>query len=189
MMTTSSYEQPIRPKVSLSACVVAWSLLVATPFASCGGSMAGPASEGTMPGPNDASSETAEAATDAGVNDAPREINVITGEPDRCTTADGAPGISVDVFPHPNVQVVCEPLHQPGAEDPACPSDGFFRCGLEDCSQVETMAGCCRPDGFCGLLETGYWGKDLALGCIAKDSWIENMRWLGHTVTAMRCGG
>jgi hypothetical protein len=108
--------------------------------------------------------------------------------PPSCTTADGSPGISVDVFPPAGARLQCEALNQPGALDPDCPSDVFVECSIEDCYEAETLPGCCRPDGFCGLLDTGHWGRDVPLGCISKDEWIEHgEEVLNRSVVPVRC--
>jgi hypothetical protein len=94
----------------------------------------------------------------------------------------------VDVFPLPEgPRLECHALAQPGSLDPDCPSDELIVCSIEDCYEAATLAGCCRPDGFCGLLETGYWGRNLALGCISRDSWIEHADGLDHPAIPIRC--
>ena len=116
-------------------------------------------------------------------------IRIITGEPDSCVTTDGAPGILVDVFPLPEgPRLVCEALNQPGNLEANCPSDVLLECSIEDCYEARTMQGCCRPDGYCGLLDTGYWGANIQLGCISRDPWIQHgEEVLNRPVTAVRC--
>ena len=169
-------------------------VLAAAPSA-CGGSMSpAPTQDGAVQdgGIGEADGNRGEDATDASalvdVSDSAREVTPITDQPEPCTTSEGSPGLIIDIFPYPNVQPKCEPLNQPGAEDQACPSDWLIGCGSIDCSQLEMMPGCCRPDGFCGLLEQGYWGQDVALGCIDRNPWIDNMKWLDRPLAPVRCG-
>jgi len=116
-------------------------------------------------------------------------IRVITGAPMACTTPNGSPGVVVDVFPLPEgPRPQCEALNQPGIPDSDCPSDVLLVCSIEDCYEARTLPGCCRPDGSCGLLESGYWGRDIALGCISRDPWIEHgEEVLRRPVVPVRC--
>lgn len=113
----------------------------------------------------------------------------VIGGPTPCVTADGAPGILVDVFQLPEgPRPVCEALNQPGTLDPDCPSDVLIECSIEDCYEASTLEGCCRPDGYCGLFEAGYWGSAVALGCISRDPWIEHgEEVLRRPVVPVRC--
>lgn len=114
-------------------------------------------------------------------------VIVVPNGPTPCTTPEGEPGIIVDVFPFPGPDPRCEALAQPGTLDATCPSDELFRCGFDDCNSVEEMAGCCRPDGQCGLLETGYFGAGYALGCLDREPWVDGMKYLNRPVTPMSC--
>ena len=66
-------------------------------------------------------------------------------------------------------------------------SDELIVCSIEDCYEAATLAGCCRPDGFCGLLETGLLGKKPRSRCISRDSWIEHADGLDHPAIPIRC--
>ena len=113
---------------------------------------------------------------------------IISTEPAACVTPDGADGIMVDVFPLPDGPFnECHALNQPGNLDPDCPSDEFYVCSIEDCYVRATLEGCCRPDGFCGLLETGVFSREKTLGCIDKTPWIENPEALSREVVPVRC--
>jgi len=113
---------------------------------------------------------------------------VISDRPQSCTTSEGDPGIMVDVQPLPEgPRSECNALAQPGEPDANCPSEDLVRCSPMDCYPAENMVGCCRPDGMCGVLETGYFGEDLALGCISRDPWIENADALGREIVPVRC--
>ena len=114
-------------------------------------------------------------------------VIVISNGPKACSTSDGRPGILVDVFPFPGPVAQCEPLRQPGAPDASCPGDWLYRCGFDDCVDVEELAGCCRPDGRCGLLETGYFGAENALGCLDRQPWIDGARYLAQPATPASC--
>ena len=114
-------------------------------------------------------------------------VIVISGGPKPCSTSDGRPGILVDVFPFPGPVAQCEPLRQPGAPDASCPGDSLYRCGFDDCVGVEEMAGCCRLDGQCGLLETGYFGAENALGCLDRQPWIDGARYLAEPAAPASC--
>jgi len=114
-------------------------------------------------------------------------VIVIGNGPKPCSTSDGRPGILVDVFPFPGPVAQCEPLRQPGAPDASCPGDWLYRCGFDDCVDVEELAGCCRPDGRCGLLETGYFGAENALGCLDRQPWIDGARYLAEAATPASC--
>jgi hypothetical protein len=106
-----------------------------------------------------------------------------------CVTGDGSPGMFADVFPLPEgPRPECHALNQPGTPDSSCSTEAMIVCSIDDCYDGEQLAGCCRPDGFCGLLETGYWDKRYPLGCISRDPWIQHAEIVGHPVTAMRCG-
>ena len=116
-------------------------------------------------------------------------IRGLSPTPPSCVTSDGTPGIVVDVFPLPaGTRTECEALNQPGDLDLDCPSDVLLECSIEDCYEARTLPGCCRPDGFCGLLESGYWGRDIALGCISRAPWIEHgEEVLRRPVVPVRC--
>jgi hypothetical protein len=115
-------------------------------------------------------------------------FNVLTGEPAACVTSEGADGIMVDVFPLPEgPHVECHAVNQPGGLDPDCPSDDLYECSIEDCYVRATLPGCCRPDGYCGLLDTGVFLGEKRLGCIDKGPWIENPEILRRDVVPVRC--
>jgi hypothetical protein len=117
-------------------------------------------------------------------------FNVITGEPAPCVTPEGDEGMMIDTFPLPVEEYECHALNQPGNLDPDCPSDVILRCSIEDCWVAATLSGCCRPDGFCGLLETGVYTPNepkRSLGCIDKSQWYENQDVLRHEVVPVRC--
>jgi hypothetical protein len=128
------------------------------------------------------------AATAAGGASGAGGSLVISDEPASCFTADGMPGISVILLPYSGAELGCEATRQPGAADPACPRDAFYRCDPLDCYQAETLAGCCRPDGSCGLLDVGFFGADQPLGCISRQRWIDHAAFLGRSVTPATCG-
>jgi len=102
----------------------------------------------------------------------------ITDEPVFCQTSDGADGIITDTFPQPPITPVCQPFDQPGALDDACPTGLIVQCGFDDCVGHGTMAGCCRPDGSCGLWDNGAFAPGKSLGCIDRTEWVENASWL-----------
>jgi hypothetical protein len=112
---------------------------------------------------------------------------VIEAGPTPCTTGDGRSGIMVDVFPFPGPVATCQALNQPGTPDASCPTDTLFRCGFDDCVGVEEMAGCCLPNGECGLLESGYFGADHALGCLDRQPWIDGARYLSRPALPASC--
>lgn len=113
---------------------------------------------------------------------------VISDEPMSCVTTEGAPGISVILLPYPGAQPTCVATHQPGAADSACPTDSFYRCDPIDCSEAQALAGCCRPDGNCGLLDQGFFSSSQPLGCISSRTWVEHAAFLGRTVAPVACG-
>jgi len=110
----------------------------------------------------------------------------ITDAPVPCQTSDGADGIVTDTFPMPPIDPVCQPFDQPGALDDACPSGSVVECGFDDCVGHGTLAGCCRPDGTCGLWDDGAFAPGKSLGCIDRTEWVENASWL-HGEGAVSC--
>jgi hypothetical protein len=68
----------------------------------------------------------------------------------------------------------CEPRNQPGKLDPACPSSSAMTMpGMSTGLTFDPLAGCCRPDGSCGIMldEVTTGGgliplAQLGLGCI-----------------------
>jgi hypothetical protein len=112
---------------------------------------------------------------------------VISDEPTSCTTADGLPGIEIKVLPYPGSQFECMALDQPGSVDPGCPEDALYRCDPIDCYAARKLAGCCRPDHTCGLLEQGFFSPTKPLGCISIQPWIDHADFVGHEVAATTC--
>jgi hypothetical protein len=113
--------------------------------------------------------------------------NVISGEPESCTTSSGERGMIVDIFPFPAGSPPCVALDQPGELDPDCPSDSLYVCDPIDCYEAADLRGCCRPDGMCGLLEEGYFSFDRKLGCVSREPWIEQEDKLGRDLEPVAC--
>lgn len=112
---------------------------------------------------------------------------VVNGEPRPCTTDDGRDGIEVDTLPKPPAVPRCEAIEQPGELDESCPPEPLMRCGRSDCVGQGDLPGCCRPEGVCGVLDGGTWSAVHSLGCISREPWIEEARWLGSAREAVRC--
>jgi hypothetical protein len=102
----------------------------------------------------------------------------ITEDPIPCQTDNGVDGIVVDTFPMPPIDPTCQPFDQPGRLDDACPSGPVVTCSREDCVGHGMLAGCCRPDGTCGLWDNGAFAPGESLGCIDRTEWVENAGWL-----------
>jgi len=69
----------------------------------------------------------------------------------------------------------CQPLHQPGPLDPACPNSK--KTPIPDAGGLElSFPGCCRPSGQCGynldsLLPGGF--LKIGLGCVDSSPFLE----------------
>lgn len=133
----------------------------ATDFGSGGG--AEPAMEGGASGSGTGGATTGGAAAGG----SPYEL---------CTTEDGREGVMVDTFRDYNPgEYQCEAFNQPGTMDNACPEEPYVECGSEACliGFAGYLQGCCRPDGWCGLWDSGFYVPDRTLGCISRVPWTK----------------
>ena len=113
---------------------------------------------------------------------------VISGEPQECSTADGLPGILIVILPYPGAALQCEPINQAGPLDPGCPTDSIYRCDPIDCYAAKSVAGCCRPDGLCGLLDDGFFWTTHPLGCFSRQPYVDHSAFFDSPHTAVACG-
>lgn len=123
----------------------------------------------------------------AGIGGSGGRVIVIGGAPPDCTTDSGEPGLLVDTFPLPPAKPRCEALNQPGKLDSNCPAEPFLTCGPAECLGRAPLAGCCRPDGTCGLWDAERWAKGKGLGCISREPWVENGDAIGEARVPVSC--
>jgi hypothetical protein len=93
----------------------------------------------------------------------------------------------VDTFPYPSPSPRCEALDQGGNLDTKCPDEPEVTCVHNECLIDAPLAGCCRPDGTCGVWDDARFSTQKSLGCMSRDPWIENARWLGEEGEAASC--
>jgi len=97
---------------------------------------------------------------------------------DPCCATDGSCGLSTGFLALVGARFddACQPLHQPGAEDAACPAATGLKVPYQSgpttlMLPLTAFPGCCRENGTCGVVvdqavSPGVLTADLGLGCV-----------------------